>query len=558
MDIFDLGSFQFGTLLLIGIGVFGGIIGAALFQKLRIPQVIGYIAIGVLVGKTGLKIIDQEVIDSFRMFNFFALGIIGFLVGGELLWSTLRKYGKQFSGILLGEGLLSFFLVTLFTGGVIYFITRNIRQSLAVGVVFGALASATDPAATMDVLWEYRAAGILTTTIIAIVALDDAFAMTLYGIGSGVSRALMGGEVSAWQLIRGIGAELFGAVALGIAGGFIMIVILRFNRKRERIIAYSVGLLLLIIGAAQAFGMDIIFAAMALGITVRNIAKERSSELFELIKRFSTPIYVLFFVLVGARLQLADMPWWMWLLVGCYCAARNGGKIIGALIGGKAAKAHPNVQRYTGLGLSAQGGVAIGLAIMASRHLDQSFVMGMSLGEIVIFTVTTTTFIFQITGPPLIQLAAKLSGERGKNITPEDIIEKWKVSDVLKGPAAVFNEGDTLRSVVETFSAGENHIYPVVDTGGRFLGTIAFEDIKEVLTDQEIWEWLLAGDIVKETNHTVRDDTPLQDALDTMKQLRREQLPVVDGDGKPMGALDNRQVNLAVEQEIITIKGESR
>lgn len=551
-------GFQFGTLLLIGIGIFGGIIGAALFQRIRVPQVIGYIAIGLLVGKTGLGIIDQQVIDSFRTFNFFALGVIGFLVGGELLGSTLRKYGRQFSGILLGEGLLSFFLVTLLTGGAVYFITRNLRQSLAVGVVFGALASATDPATTMDVLWENRAAGILTTTIIAIVALDDALAMTLYGIGSGVSRALMGGEVAVGQMLRDIGVELFGAVAVGIAGGFIMTLILRFNRKRERIITFSVGLLLLIIGAAQAFGMDIIFAAMALGITVRNVAKERSRELFELIKRFSTPIYVLFFVLVGARLELAGMPWWMWLLVGLFCAARNGGKVLGAFIGGKAAKAHPAVQRYTGLGLSAQGGVAIGLAIMASQHLDESFVMGMSLGEIVIFTVTTTTFVFQVTGPPLIQLAAKLSGERGKNITPEDIIEKWKVTDVLKGPAATFREGDTLRSVVETFSEGENHIYPVVDTGGRFLGTIAFEDIKEVLTDQEIWEWLLAGDIVKETSRTVRDDTPLREALDTMKQLRREQLPVVDGDGKPLGVLDNRQVNLAVEQEIITIKGESR
>ncbi|MFW5769304.1 MAG: cation:proton antiporter, partial [Spirochaetota bacterium] len=89
-----MGSLDVGILFIIGIGVFGGIIGAVIFQRLKIPQVIGYIAIGILIGKTGFKIIDQQVIDTFQVFNFFALGIIGFLVGGELLGSTLKKYGK--------------------------------------------------------------------------------------------------------------------------------------------------------------------------------------------------------------------------------------------------------------------------------------------------------------------------------------------------------------------------------------------------------------------------------------------------------------------------------
>jgi len=550
-----MGSLDLGILFIIGIGVFGGIIGAVIFQRLKIPQVIGYIAIGILIGKTGFKIIDQQVIDTFQAFNFFALGIIGFLVGGELLGSTLKKYGRQFSGILLGEGLLSFLLVTVLSGGVVYFITRDIIASLALGVVFGAVASATDPASTMDVLWEYRAAGVLTTTIVAIVALDDALAMTLYGIGSGVAQILLGGGGDLGPQVLRIVIEIFGAVALGAAGGFLMNIILRYTRKRERILAFAIGLLLLIISAAQILRMDIIFAAMTMGIVVRNLAPERSRQVFELIRSFSVPIYVLFFVFVGARLEVTNMPWWMWMLVGLYCVGRNGGKILGAFLGGKITRAERNVRRYTGMGLSAQGGVTIGLAIMASGHLEGVPILGMSLGEIIIFTITATTFIFQVTGPPLVKLAVKLSGEIGRNVTEEDVVAKWKVADVLAGPPVTIRRSDTMRRILELFSEYSYLVYPVVDENGRFAGTISFDDVKNIMTNEEVWEWIVAEDIVRPDRHTLKTDKPLAEALDLMKQIRREQLPVIDAEGRPAGILDSRETQMAVEREIIAIKG---
>ena len=84
------------VLLLVGFAIFIGSIGARLFQWLRIPQVVGYIVIGVLIGKSGLHIIDGSVIDNLKPLNFFALGVIGFMIGGELHRSVFRKYGTQF------------------------------------------------------------------------------------------------------------------------------------------------------------------------------------------------------------------------------------------------------------------------------------------------------------------------------------------------------------------------------------------------------------------------------------------------------------------------------
>ncbi|RKX79657.1 MAG: sodium:proton exchanger [Spirochaetes bacterium] len=553
-----MGSLELGVLFILGIGVFGGILGGLAFQKIKIPQVIGYMVIGLIIGRSGFKIIDAEVIETFRLFNFFALGIIGFLVGGELYWGTMKKYGKQFSGILIGEGVLSFLLVTLTTSLLTYFITRNISVSIALGIVFGAISSATDPASTMDVLWEYRGAGVLTTTIIAIIALDDALAMTLYGLGSGIAQILTGGSASlGWQLL-GVIREIFGAILLGVAGGFILNILLKHSDEKERIIAFSVGIILIIISLAKMLELDLIFASMAMGITVRNFAPNRSKNLFGLLRSFSLPIYVFFFVLVGARLNITSMPWWMWLMVILYCLGRNTGKITGAWLGGRLTGAAEVVRKYTGIGLFAQGGVTIGLAIIASQHLADTYIInGVSLGETIVFVITATTLIFQVTGPPMVKLALKLSKEIGRNVTREDIMEGLKVADKMNQAIVTIQENTPLRKILEVLSENDFYLYPVVDCKNRFLGIISFETIKSVITDRDTWMWILADDLAVEPPVRLKKDMSLKDALKLMHQIGAEQLPVVDDDGTPVGILDAGDVNRSIEREIISMRGEA-
>ena len=86
--------------LVIGIAVFGGTIGARLFQKLHVPQVVGYVVIGLIIGESFLNIIGRETLESLHFFNLFALGIIGFTIGGQLKRDIFKKYGKQFFIIL--------------------------------------------------------------------------------------------------------------------------------------------------------------------------------------------------------------------------------------------------------------------------------------------------------------------------------------------------------------------------------------------------------------------------------------------------------------------------
>ncbi|MFA5689375.1 MAG: cation:proton antiporter [Kiritimatiellales bacterium] len=543
-----------GLLTIIGLCVLLGVIGAWVFQKLHIPQVVGYIVIGVLIGESGLRIVSQADVIALRPFNMFALGLIGFLVGGELQGGILKKYGKQFTLILLGEGVAAFTLVGLFTTLIIYLVCHDFVMALAAGTVLGAIASATDPASTIDVLWEYRTAGVLTTAIIAIVALDDALAMTLYALGTSTAQMLTsGGSELGRELIK-VSTELFGSVILGLAAGFALNLILRFLPQKERRLGLALGVILLTISAAVVLHMDVILATMALGILLINLAPRRSKELFELIRSFSSPIYILFFVLVGARLGVRHMPPWLWGIVAVYVIMRNFGKWIGSYWGGRWSKADEPVTKYLGLSLFAQGGVAVGLSIVASQHLQNIFVTEtLSLGDMIIFTVTATTLVVQLIGPPCTKLAVKLAKETGRNITEEDVIAELTVADVVNPDIQPLPEGLPLRVVLHNFTERDELVYPVASFDGRVIGVLTFETLRELLGNPESWHWLVAGDVMQPVEEKATLKMKLADVLDDMSRMQLEAIPVTRGDGTdtPAGVLDIRYARRRIREELV-------
>lgn len=547
-----------GILLLFGIGVFGGLLSALLVKRLSIPQVLGYIIMGIIIGTSGLKLVSPEDIEMLKPFNFFALGIIGFLVGAELRYDTLKKYGKQFTTILLAEGMLAFLFVSTAVTIIMFQITHSFNTALATGIVFGAIASATDPASTINVLWEYRTAGILTTTIIAIVALDDALAMTLYGIGTSVAGIIAGETSEIFSKIIRTLFDLFGSIGLGILAGWFLTRVLKKSHDQDYISSIAIGILLLCIGLAVKLEMDVILVTMSLGIMVVNLSPKRSKELIRNLKRVSIPIYILFFVFVGARLGLNEMPNWLWLIIVFYVIGRSVGKFIGAWLGAKLTNAEDAVRKYTGLGLFAQGGVAIGLSIMASQHLEKvSVADNLMLGDVIIFGITATTFIVQIIGPSMTKLAVKLAGEIGRDITEEDIIKKWKVNDVMVQDIPLVVENESIRSVFIKFQDTGYPFLPVVSDDRKILGIISFEEIKDIMLDDSCWDWLLASDIMGSVRDIIPENEALDEALNVMNQLYSEYLPVVNNieDKTFKGIIDKRVVKQFVNKEMIAVAG---
>ncbi len=519
--------FDYGILFILGVGVFGGVVGAYVFQKLRIPQVVGYIVIGLLIGRTGLGLVGADAVHTFKPFNLFALGIIGFLVGGELKIETFRKYARQFIGILLGEGGGAFVVVGVLWTLIAWYFLGDFRHALAVGVVFGAIASATDPASTIDVLWEYRAAGILTTTIIAIVALDDALAMMLYGLGTSAAQLLTSGHASIGGQIVEVSVDILGSLLVGSVCALIMDYILRRIRSEEKELTFTIGLLLLLISVAIAFSMDVILASMAMGFVLVNVSGKYTEKLFEIVRHFSGPIYVMFFVLVGARIQVHNMPLWVWMGVGAYVVGRSLGKMVGAYLTAISTGAEAAVRRYLGLGLFAQGGVAIGLSIMATHYLGALRIAGgLPLDEVVITVVTTTTLVLQIIGPPAVKLAVSLAGETGKKVTREDIVGISSVGDVMRKDVVALKESDPLRKALQVFASEGGRVYPVVNSEGKIVGILSLDNLREVLTDPSSWEWLIVADAMSPVQVLLTPAQPLEEAIGVLRVHGLDHVPV--------------------------------
>ncbi|MDD5326825.1 MAG: cation:proton antiporter [Phycisphaerae bacterium] len=536
-------------LFLLGVAIFGGTIVGRISQKLHIPQVVGYVIAGIIAGGSVLNLIRADLISSLLPFNMFALGIIGFMIGGELKYDVFKKYGKQFITILLAEGLFAFFIVSVLTFLVGMFLTHNLRASLAMGIVLGAISSATAPAATVDVLWEYKTRGILTRTILAIVALDDGLALLLYGFASSIAGGLLeGGKCNFVQSIIFPLWEIFGGIALGVAAGLLIIFLLRYIVESARVLSMSIAVVLSVMGLSVILKVEPILAAMVFGATLVNLRPRRSQPIFKLIEKFSPPVYVLFFVLVGARLQFSNVPFWMIALAVTYVLGRTIGKMSGSWFGAYISHSPETVRKYLGMCLFSQAGVAIGLSIIASERFGGEF------GEAIILIIASTTFLVQIIGPPCVKIGVKKAGEVGLNITEEDLIESYRVSDVMNTTVLTIAAGDSLSRVVNTVGNTYDFYYPVIDNQQNLIGIITLDGVRNSFATQQLNDWLVALDIMESVLGRVTPETPLSEAFEKAKQLDIEYLPVVTSEqqDKFAGVLNCRKVRRQLSTEVLS------
>jgi len=380
-----------------------GLLGGWLVKRLRIPRVVGYIIAGVLLGNSLLNAIPLDMVAELAPFTDFALALIGFMIGGELKRSVFERFGSQMVLIMLAEGLAAFVIVTA--------LVWQFSGELPLAILLGALSSATAPAATVDVLWEYQSRGPLTTTILGIVALDDGLALILYGFAMAFARAMLEGHAP--SLLTGIGEPLIdicGALALGAAIGWTMTWFVRRTKKRDDVLALAVGGILLVAGLAQYFGVSLILAEMVLGVTLTNLAPNASRAVFSAVKGVTPPIYILFFILVGARLQIALLPT-MGAVGLLYVVGRTAGKMAGAWAGGTLVGAARPVRKYLGFALFSQAGVAVGLALAIAQEFGRAGPEAAAVGTSVVNVIAATTFLVQIIGPPMVKFAISRAGE---------------------------------------------------------------------------------------------------------------------------------------------------
>ena len=531
-------------LLLIGIAIFFGTVGAKIFQKFRIPQILAYILIGITLGPI-LKIISPATVQGLDIFNLFALGVIGFLIGGELKHDIFLKFGRQVFSILLFEGLTAFLLVTGFSFAVMIFFS-DWQIAIAVSIVFGAICAATDPASTVNVLWEYKTRGPITTMLTAIVALDDALALILYIASVSIASFITGHhEVGPAKMVFHSLYEIAGSLVLGVAIGFALKWIIRKITDTEKTLVFTISTIILTIGLAKAFALDTILSSMALGVTLINAEPRRSIKSFDLIRKFSPPVYVLFFVIIGARLNISVINTQIWLLVAAYILGSLIGKTTGSYAGAAYSKAVPTVKKYLGFCLYQQGTIAIALLIMASTRFEGQ------IKDIMLSVIIIGVFVLQIIGPLCTKWAAKKAGEVGMNITEEDLVAAYTVVDVADKKAPVIQPGMSLCDVIKLVSSTHSFYYPVVDSDKKLIGAITLDGIRNTFTTQELNDWLVALDITEPVIAKVNADMPLEEAFEKTGKLNIEYAPVIENDNF-VGLLDCPAVRRSLSAEVLS------
>lgn len=540
---------QLNVLLLIGLALFGGVLSGRFFQKLRVPQVVGYISLGIVLGSSGLNIIDRGVIEAFAPFHNFALALIGFMIGGELHKEVFLRHNKQFLTILTFVTLAPFLLVSLLIGSLGTLAVGDRPRAIALGLLLGAIANATAPANTLQVIREYRTRGPLTRTVINVVALADVSALLLFVIASSFAGSLaFPGPGFGPPFFLNPFREIMTALAIGGAGALVLRQLLQRFPEPERRLVFSLGAVLSVTGLAVALHADMILAAMVLGAVVTNAGPARSRDTFRLLEAFTPPIYILFFILVGAKLDITHLTGPIMILLLLYVTGSIAGKICGAGLGARLAASTPLVRRHLPVSLLSQGGVSIGLAILAAAYFPGE------IGSTILIVVTGAVFITQLVGPSLLKTGLLRAGEAGLDVTAADYTRLGRVRDIMDAAPVRLRAETGLPTLLKTIGETNNLFYPVVNDTGRPLGTVSVENIRKLISETDIGGLILATDIMDPLPETVTPDTTLAAADEIFHRRHLECLAVLAPDGTLAGFLEKNRFERGIEARLLEIQ----
>ena len=403
-------------LLNLSLALFAGLMLSRAAKLVKLPAVTAYLIAGVLIGPfvigaigvEGLGFTSLAGVGRYDILSDIALGFIAFSIGNEFRLTELRHIGKKATVIGILQAVITTVLVDAVLIG-LHFVLGD-KLPLPAAIVLGAVAAATAPAATLMVVRQYKAKGPLTDLLLPIVALDDAVGLVLFAVSFGVAKSLSTGTVNIASVILEPILEVVLSLALGFAMGLLFTFCERFFHSRSKRLAVSVTFVLLTVALSMInfkigeihVAFSSLLVCMMLGTVFCNIC-DFSEELMDRIDRWTAPLFILFFVFSGAKLDFTVFGDIMIVVIGiAYIISRSLGKYFGARISASSVGCEPNIVKYLGITLLPQAGVALGMAIKAAELPDGAIVQ-----NITIFAV----LVYEIIGPMLTKISLEKAGE---------------------------------------------------------------------------------------------------------------------------------------------------
>ena len=424
------------SLLAIGIALVLGLLSTRLMKKIGLPNVTGYLIVGLIIGPYALGLIPGEqslikadpiyldvngnniyLMDLMSVVSTVALGFIGFGIGVEFKFSHIKEIGKSAITITFFEALMATVCVDAVLIGTAFITGMPVYEA----IILGAIACATAPAATIMVIRQYKAKGIVTDTLLPVVALDDAVGLISFAISNSIALSLASGsEVSVLNVLFWPIAQIIASFAVGFGIGMLLCLVPKFFKSRDNRLIASIACVFLCLGVCQLvgvlqekgylpFGLSDLLVCMMAGATFVNVRKE-STQIMENTDRWTPVVLMLFFILSGAELNLRMFSGGKIIIcILLYMIARCIGKYFGAMLGATVTKSHPNVRKYLGITLFPQAGVAIGMATMCKNEFTKA---GMpEIGEKIVTITMCAVLIYELLGPVLTKLTLVKAGE---------------------------------------------------------------------------------------------------------------------------------------------------
>ncbi|MFA5660639.1 MAG: cation:proton antiporter [Bacilli bacterium] len=428
-----------------------GFIGSLAARKLKLPNVSGFLILGLLLGPSlGLifkgfpGFITKAENESLNFISQVALAFIAFSIGAEFSVKSIKRVGKPILVMttteVIGAVLVVFFALfflpkpaSIMANGYSPFSKENV----AFGLVLASMSAATAPAATLMVIRQYRAYGPVTRAILPITALDDILGIVVFGFFLSFAQLLVpsGPLPPVWLMILKPFIEVFGSIFFGMLIGWLLsLVVNKFDKIRDDLQVLTLLTVFLVIGGSYIInyylgphGITIsqLLANIMVGSMLANVARKPERS-FDAINDFATPFYVLFFTLAGASLDLAILgsdPLLL-LIAAIYILARGFGKWAGIAVGAQIVDAEPTVKKYLGIALLPQGGVSIGLLAIVFVQL---YPMYPAISTIIMLSI----LVYETFGPLFAKFAISKAGE----INGLDKLEQLSGLDGIELPA---------------------------------------------------------------------------------------------------------------------------
>ena len=440
-------------LVTLSIAMLAGLLMSRLAKLLKLPAVTAYLVAGLVVGPFVLGQIDISALGlgishiGFSAADFgldggaknhalelicdVALGFIAFAIGNEFRMSELKTIGKQATVIGILQAVVTTIVVDAALIGLSFAMSHVLTPAMA--IILGAIATATAPAATLMVVRQYKAKGKLTSLLLPIVALDDAVGLVIFSVSFGVAKALSAGDPSLVSIILNPLLEVVLSLILGFVMGCLFSLCEKFFHSGSKRMSLSITFVLLTVALSMLhfelpggieIGFSSLLVCMMLGTVFCNIC-DFSADIMDRADKWTAPLFVLFFVISGAELNLKILTIPAVIIIGIvYIISRSAGKYVGAFGSAKMMKCDDKVCKFLGITLFPQAGVALGMSAIVIQQFGAD-------GEIIRNIVLFAVLVYELVGPVLTKIALTKAGEIKEKTTEgfnrKEFLEKQEI-----------------------------------------------------------------------------------------------------------------------------------